>query len=46
MVKNSVPAYRSHEERQFKLQQKYIYIQKIIASASGTGNKKKLQVKE
>lgn len=44
MVKNSVPAYRSYEERQSKLQQKYVYIQKIIASASD--NKKKLQVKE
>ncbi len=42
MVKNSVPAYKSNEERRSRLQQKYVYIQKIIAS----GNKKKLQVKE
>lgn len=44
MVKNSVPAYKNNEERRSKLQQKYMYIQKIIVSSSG--NKKKLQVKE
>ncbi len=43
MVKNDVPSYKNNEERRIKLQQKYIYIQKIIASDK---DKKKLQVKQ